>query len=362
MEPIKKIIESFDIQGQIADIQPFGSGHINDSYKATTKEKSDPNYLIQHINHEIFTDVDGLMQNILDVTNHLKNELDKPINAKIDQLVLEPILTSTGKAYSEENGFWRVYVFLDDLRSYDQAQSEEQLYEGARAFGYFLRLLEDFPKENLNITIKAFHNIETRLKIFSEVCSRESVEALTSQVKEEINYVYQVGDDMCTIQRLLDAGKIPMRVTHNDTKFNNVLLDANNKGRCVIDLDTVMPGVVHYDYGDGIRSGASKANEDEQDLQMIELDLERFKAFSEGYLDSTRECLTTTEIETLARSSALFPFLMGVRFLTDYLDGNQYYKTAYLEHNLVRARAQLHLSKLALGQMKDLKAIIKKYS
>ena len=362
MEPIKSIVESFKIEGQISDIQPFGSGHINDSFKITTVEDSCPNYLVQRINHNVFPDVDGLMQNILDVTNHLKNELSKPANSQIDQLVLEPIFAHSGKIFIEQEGYWRVYVFLDDLKSYDQAQSEDQLYEGAKSFGYFLKLLDDFPKENLNITIKDFHNIKSRLEAFSTVSTQEGVEILTNQVSEEIEYIYKVADEMCTIQLLLEAGELPLRVTHNDTKFNNVLLDENDKGKCVIDLDTVMPGVVHYDFGDGIRSGASIASEDEQDLQLIELDIDRFKAFAEGYLDSTRECLTTTEIETLARSSALFPFLMGVRFLTDYLDGNNYYKITYSDHNLVRARAQLHLSKLALDRMKELNSIVKKFA
>lgn len=362
MKSIEGIVQSFSIEGQITDIQPFGSGHINDSFKVTTQENPNPNYLVQRINHKVFPDVEGLMDNIVNVTTHLKRELSKPENSRVDQLVLEPIFTLDGKTHIEQGGYWRVYTFLDDLKSYDQAQSEDQLYEGAKAFGHFLKLLEDFPKEDLNITIKDFHNITSRLETFSTVSTQKGVKTILSEVKKEVNYIYEVADEMCTIQLLLEAGKIPLRVTHNDTKFNNVLLDENDKGKCVIDLDTVMPGIVHYDFGDGIRSGASIASEDERDLQVIELDMDRFKAFTEGYLDSTRECLTPIEVETLAGSSALFPFLMGVRFLTDYLDGNNYYKIAYPDHNLVRARAQLHLSRLARRQMKELNSIVKKFA
>ncbi len=352
----------FNIEGEISEIKATGSGYINDSYKVTTKKSEDPNYLLQGINHNVFPDVESLMQNILDVTSCLKAELSNPVHVEIDQLVLEPILTKSGTSYVEEDGFWRMYTFFDDFISYDQAQSEDQVYGGARAFGHFLFLLRGFPKDALAITIKDFHNVIARLSTFYDVYASLSDDEIRSQVKEEIKYISEVSDDMCAIQRLVEAGSVPLRVTHNDTKFNNVLFDQNDRARCVIDLDTVMPGVVHFDFGDGIRSSASQAKEDEQDLHLVDIDMARLAAFAEGYLDSSREILTPTELDSLASSVALFPFMMGVRFLTDFLDGNKYYKIGYPDHNLARARSQFHLSKAAMKRMKDIHSSVKKFS
>lgn len=346
------IINLFAISGEVAEISPFGSGRINDTFKVTTTEDHQPNYLLQRINHQIFSDVEGLMQNITGVTNYLKTELKKPIYKDARQQVLEPILTHSGRPFVKKNGYWRMYLFLDDLKSYDRAESLDQVYEGAKAFGLFLKLLHDFPRERLITPIKDFHNIMLRLDTLNAVYSKSG--SIKEHVKEEIRYIYEMADEMSIIQKLMDVGKIPIRVTHNDTKFNNVLLDENNKARCVIDLDTVMPGIVHYDFSDGIKTGTCLVDEEEQDINLFGIDLARFEAFTTGYLEHTRDLLTPIELDYLAPSAALFPYMQGVRFLTDYLQGNTYYKTKYPEHNLTRARGQLQLSRRILERKKDL--------
>jgi len=305
--------------------------------------------------------VPGLMRNITEVTTYLKKELAKPENKDVDQQILEPILTLTGDSFVKKNGYWRMFVFLDELKSYDQAESAEQVYEGAKSFGLFIRLLKNYPAKSLSVTIKDFHNIVVRLENLSNAYDSLEDGTFKQEVEQEIAFIDEVADGMSVFQELANAGKIPIRVTHNDTKFNNVLLDQNDIARCVIDLDTVMPGIVHYDFSDGIRTAACLAAEDERDLSLVDIDLERFEAFTKGFLENTRDMLTQVELDYLARSSALFPYMMGVRFLTDYMQGNTYYKIDYPDHNLVRSRAQLHLAKRILGRMAELESIVRKY-
>ena len=246
------------------------------------------------------------------------------------------------------------------MKSENIARNTNQIYEGAKAFGNFLCLLRDYPINQLNYTIPDFHNMILRMNQFDEAIRNTKKDL--AQVKEEIKLVSEHGDRMCVLENLNRMKAIPLRVVHHDTKFNNVLFNNHDKGMCVIDLDTVMPGIVHSDFGDGIRTGAATAGEEENDLNKIALDIDKFRAFTTGYLESTSDILTSKEKEHLIDSVLLFPFMQGVRFLTDYLNGNIYYKTSYEDQNLNRARNQFRLFKHINKRIKELAQIINQSS
>ncbi|MEO9804817.1 MAG: aminoglycoside phosphotransferase family protein [Reichenbachiella sp.] len=351
---INKIINQFDISGEIQDTQPFGSGYINDTYRAKNTDNAQPDYLLQRVNHEVFKDVPAMMENIRMVTDHIKK------NSSLDwnQETLEIVKTIDGQLFTKHHDdYWRMFEFKKGTKSYDVVETPEQAYQGAFAFGTFFRLLSDFPAEKLTDTLPEFHNIILRLEAL-EKAVKDDVRGRASKVKEEIDFVRAIASLMCEIEHLKLGGKIPLRVTHNDTKFNNVLLDENDKGICVIDLDTVMLGIVHYDFGDGIRTSTNTAKEDETDLQLVNFDMKKFEAFTEGYLDACRDILTTIEIEYLGLSGALLAYIMGVRFLTDYLMGDVYYKIDHENHNLDRSRTQLELTRQITERQKDIKNVV----
>ncbi|MDW3652592.1 MAG: aminoglycoside phosphotransferase family protein [Bacteroidia bacterium] len=355
---IKSLINCFQIKGEIKEALPFGSGHINETFRLINKDTCGKDYLLQKINHHIFKDVDGMMNNIHLVCQHLEEVFAK----ESDQESLEVILSIKGKPFvrDSEGCYWRMFDFKSELISYDIAETPEQIFEGARSFGIFMRSLADFPVEKLVDTIPDFHHVGFRIRNLRVAVEEDKVNRV-KECKELIDYAFSVTESVSRIQKAGEQGLIPMRVTHNDTKFNNVLLTKRGKGRCVIDLDTVMPGYVHYDFGDGIRTTVCTAPEDEEDLEKIVLDMERFEAFAAGFLAETRESLGEKEIELLAVSGALFAYLMGIRFLTDYLEGDIYYKTHFAGQNLQRAKAQLYLCKRILAEEKELTEIIQKY-
>ena len=352
---IRAIASQFQLLGSIESITPFGSGHINDTYKVVMKDGEAPDYLLQRVNHLVFKDVPGLMDNILRVTRFLS---DKILSASDQYETLEVILTPKGEpfCYCSEQ-YWRVFVFKGHLQSFDYPESLDQVYASGLAFGKFLNYLQDFPASSLNITIPDFHNVIWRLQNFDKAVKKDAVGRL-NEVRSWVEYVYEVGEDMSIIEQLGKSGHIPLRVVHNDCKLNNVLLNQQNQGICVIDLDTIMPGFVHYDFGDGIRTTATTAVEDEPDYSLVQLDLEKFKAFTEGYLTPTKSILSELELEYLNHAGGLFSFLMGIRFLTDYLMGDVYYKIKYPTHNLIRAQNQLTLTKRLNEQKAAMKQII----
>ena len=355
------IIGKFAIEGKMDRAEPFGNGHINDTFHIVSVVASCPDYLLQRVNHEVFKDVPGMMNNIWQVTEHINKKNNSTNNLSEKQETLELIKTNEGDLYSkDENGsFWRVFVFKKGLKSYDLVETNDQAYEGAKAFGLFFKLLSDFPADSLTHTIPNFHNIILRLQTLKE-CIQKYPEGRTLEVKKEIKFVFDIADKMCEIETLNNAGKIPLRVTHNDTKFNNVLLSKEDKGICVIDLDTVMPGVVHYDFGDGIRTGKTNAEEDELDLNLVQFDIYKYEAFAAGYLDSTRDILSAIEVQYLGISGALFAYIMGVRFLTDYISHDVYYKIGYPTQNINRARCQFELTRKILSRLPELNQIAQK--
>ena len=253
-----------------------------------------------------------------------------------------------------------MFVYIRNHRSYDIVDTEAKAFEGGRAIGRFVFMLSDLPGDSVAETIPGFHNIEKRLKALSESISADRADRRRF-VAGEIDEILKRSGEMSHILRLGREGKIPLRITHNDSKFNNILLDENDKALCVIDLDTVMPGYVHYDFGDAIRTAACTAAEDETDLSLVSFSVPLFEAWTKGFLGETREILTPTEKEWLAFAPRLITYAQTVRFLTDYLDGDVYYKTKHTEHNLERTRTQLHLLKSMEQQSESMERIVRKY-
>ncbi|MTI87981.1 MAG: aminoglycoside phosphotransferase family protein [Balneolaceae bacterium] len=348
------VIHKFSISGTPVKAVPFGGGHINKTYKVTTQEEHSADYLLQRINHNVFSDVKGLMENIYKVTAHIKKK-----TALGEEHVLTIVKTRDDKLYYKNgNGYWRVFEFLKGAQSFDKAQTQKHAFEGARMFGLFLKDLADFPVGELHITIKDFHNIDFRLRQFEEAL-KSADEDLIEQAAGQIHLVQKYSDLMSGIYNKAVSGGLPLRVTHNDTKFNNVLLNKDGMGQSVIDLDTVMPGFVFYDVGDGIRTGVINADEDEQDLDDVVLDIDKYQAYIEGYLDGTGDILTPEELKSIPYSGAYMAYIMGVRFLTDYLNGNIYYRVRFPEHNYYRSRCQLYVTSLLLEYTRTIKSLMK---
>lgn len=336
--------EKFKIQGNIVSSVPFGSGHINDTFKIVTDSDINEQYLLQRINHHVFRNVDGLMDNIEKVCLHLKQKLAHLGQEEVAKRTMTLIPTWDGQHYyKDENGdFWRVFILIPDTRSYDILETTDQAFSGGMAFGQFQKQLSDLDPTTIVEVLPNFHNIEFRMNNLREAIANDRA-GRVAEVQDLLDYIFEREDKMRTILELGRANKLPLRITHNDTKFNNVLLDSNDQVQCVIDLDTVMPGYVAYDFGDAIRTIINSAAEDEADVSKIVLNVPLFEAFTAGYLSEAKEFLSEIEVESLIHGVHLLPYMQAVRFLTDYIDGDTYYKIGYPEHNLVRTKAQLKL-------------------
>lgn len=346
MEPdLRRIFSRFRAEGSFLEGKSFGPGHIHDTYRIITAEKECNDYILQRLNSNVFRDIPGLQENMERVTSHLRKKIAAIAgsNPERECITLVPD-RETGKSFitDEEGRYWRLMVFISDHRSYERVDSRHKAYEGGRIIGKFQALLADLPGKPLNETIPRFHDIASRLDTFHQVVSRDPVSRAAS-VKEEIEAITSREEEMKTILRLGAAGKIPLRITHNDTKFNNILFDSNDRALLLIDLDTVMPGYVHYDFGDAIRTATNRAEEDAADLSSVSMDIEIYRAYAEGFLSETRNTLNTTEIEYLPFAPKLLTYIMATRFLTDFIDGDNYYKIGYPLHNLQRVRVQLTL-------------------
>lgn len=356
---LNHIISQFRMQGDIKQITPYGSGHINDTFLVETTNEERPNYILQKINHHIFKDVPALMNNILRVTQHLQHKFNQ---RKTDQLAgqaLTLVLSQSAKPYyqDEDGYFWRTYLFIKDTCFYDIVPNADTAFRGGRAFGLFQNLLADLPAPPLHETIPHFHNLDSRLENFKKALEIDRCQR-AAEIKSLIGFINQRSDAMRTILTLGEQNKIPLRVTHNDTKFNNVLLSTKHDSECVIDLDTVMPGYLQYDFSDTVRTATNTAAEDEADLSKVHMDINLFTGFAKGFLSEAASSLNQYEVEQLSQSADLLPFLIGVRFLTDYLDGDRYFKTHFEHHNLQRAKAQFQLVRSIEAQKPQLKQII----
>jgi hypothetical protein len=356
---VASVFKHFQVEGEFSGAEPYGSGHINDTYLISTKQHK-PDYILQRVNHSIFKNVPMLMDNIVRVTDHVRHKLSQMPGHDAARETLTVIRAEDNKPYYQdaEGNFWRLYIFIDQCQTYDVVNSAAKAFEGGRAFGQFQSLLADLPGKPLFDTIPDFHNITLRLARLEKAVV-EDVAKRSHEVASELSFVRELSDSMKTILTLGAAGKIPQRVTHNDTKFNNVLIDnASGKGLCVIDLDTVMPGYVQYDFSDSIRTATNTAAEDEKDLSKVSMNLELFSAYTRGFLSQVKTALNPVEIAQLAPCANLLPYTIGVRFLTDYLEGDHYFKTHFPGHNLQRARAQLQLVKSIQQQLPEMRAVI----
>ncbi len=338
------VAAKFSMEGTYASGRPYGSGHIHDTFLIETREKGCPDYILQRINHAIFRDVPRLMENIVRVTEHLRGKLSAMPGADPDRDVLTVISAADSRPFhrDEKGDFWRCYLFIDGHGSFDLVPDPELAFEGGKHFGLFIKLLSDLPGPPLHETIPGFHDLEIHLQRFLDALQADPCRRAAAQAAETA-FILERAEDMKRIKRLGQAGAIPLRVTHNDTKFNNILFDRQGRGLCVIDLDTVMPGYVHYDFGDAIRSGCNRAREDEPDLERVGMDMALFTGYAGGFLSALNGCLTGEETANLAFSAKLFAFLIGLRFLNDHLAGDGYFKIAYPGHNLQRARVQFRL-------------------
>ena len=351
------IVQRFQLTGNSFTYEPFGAGHINDTFLLRNDQAD--SYLLQRINHQVYKNVHGMMRNIRRVTEHLRQKIASSDDPSL-LTTLQVISTHDGDLFYQDaaGNYWRVLTFISDSVAYDVATSPVQAREAGRAFGQFQALLHDLPGEPLIEVISDFHHMGGRLTKFAQALDADVVQR-AAQVPDEINFVRQRADEMLALYRLVETGQLPQRITHNDTKLNNVLLDPlTHRARCVVDLDTVMPGTVLYDFGDAIRTTANTATEDEPDLDKVQLHLPYYEAFAQGYVSEARAFLTDREIEHLAFSARYMTFIMGLRFLTDYLAGDVYYKTHHPEHNLQRARNQFQLVTRMEAQYDEMVRII----
>lgn len=336
------ILSQFDLKDKVVSAEPFGNGHINDTLKVTT-EGGDIKYVLQRINHLIFTNVDMLQENIRIVTTHIREKLEAAGTADIDRRVLTFFPTKDGKNYYfDGENYWRVSLFIPRSKSYEEV-TPELSYEAGRAFGDFQTMLSDLPEGTLGETIPNFHNMEFRLQQFREAVAAD-VAGRVGAVRQLIDEIEQRADAMCIQERLYREGKLKKRTNHCDTKVNNMLFDADtDEVLCVIDLDTVMPGFVLSDIGDFIRTAGNTGAEDDENLDRVGVNIPIFEAYTRGYMEKAQAFLTPMEIKLLPYGGRLLTYMQTVRFLTDYLNGDTYYKIHYPEHNLVRTKAQFKL-------------------
>ena len=357
------IVRQFEFEGDFVLAGPYGSGHINDTYAAIFRMNSkNRRYILQRINHHVFRNPEGLMNNIETVTDHLRQKiLAADGDPQRETLTLIP--THEGECYkrTESGEYWRAYIFIENARTYERVESLDHVYNAAWAFGNFQNLLSDLPVSLLTDTIPGFHNTKKRFEAFLQVVDADD-HNLAQTSKSEIEFVMSKKEQTSILVDLIEQGELPERITHNDTKLNNVMIDDDTgAGICVIDLDTVMPGLSLYDFGDSIRSFANPASEDDRDLSNVQLDINVFDRYTQGYMEAVRDTLTPSEIEYLPLSAMLMTLECGIRFLADHLQGDTYFKIQRENHNLDRCRTQFKLAQSMEEHFDEMVNIVEKY-
>lgn len=359
LEQIVNALKNFKVEGKIRGFYPYGNGHINDTFLVVSDEKngSEHKYVLQSVNNNVFKKPEQVMENIEKVTEYLKDVVSNPREV----LNLVPTYNNSTYYLDKDGMCWRMYDFVADSICIERPDDMNDFYQCAVAFGKFQRYLTDFPADTLYETIPDFHNTPKRFNDFLNAVKLDKCGRVDG-VREEIKFLIE-RENFYSV--LLDAqrdGILPLRVSHNDTKSNNVMLDSStHNALCVIDLDTIMPGFSVTDFGDAIRFGANSADEDEKDLTKVSLDREMFKIYTKGFLEGCGGQLPDEEIMLLPEGAKMMTIECGMRFLTDYLEGDTYFKTSYPEHNLVRCRTQLKLVKDMEENWKELKSIVKQY-
>jgi len=365
VEQIREAIDNLCFKGTCVEHMPWGNGHINDTFLLVFEgeEKQAVRYILQRMNKNIFTEPVKLMENIVGVTSYLRKIIIGN-GGNPDRETLNVIPAKDGKTYYVDSmgEYWRGYTFVEDAACFDKVEKPEDFYESAVAFGNFQRLLADYPAETLHETIKDFHNTKARFAVFKQVVEAD-VCGRAASVQKEIEFVLAREEIANYFTDMLAKGELPLRVTHNDTKLNNIMMDnETGKGICVIDLDTVMPGLAMNDFGDSIRFGASTAAEDEQDLDKVWCDMDLFEIYTKGFVEGCGGKLTKKEIELLPMGAKTMTFECGMRFLTDYLQGDTYFKIHRENHNLDRCRTQFKLVADMEAKWDTMAEIVKKYN
>ena len=343
-ENFELIAKIFEIDGEIISIDPISNGIINQTYDVKIlEENTERRYVFQRLNIFVFKNPKRIMQNIEKITTHISAKLEDA--GKSRDCVMHFAHRANGKNYyTIDGGFWRVSEYVPNTVTFNSCEDLEKLRSAGKAFGEFQTMLADFDASELFETIPNFHNTRSRIAVLMRHINEDPC-GRVDEVTSEIDRIKAYKDLAMRLNELVDSQELPLRVTHNDTKINNVLFDKDTgEAKTVIDLDTVMPGLVAHDFGDAVRFAANTASEDEQDVSKISFDVERFRAFAEGFIPEIATSLTRLEIETLALGAFTMTVELAVRFLDDYITGDQYFKTLYRGHNLVRTRAQLALA------------------
>ena len=357
----KAVRKKFKIYGDFVSATPYGSGHINDTLRVIINQGgTEVHYIFQRINENVFKNPPVLMDNIKRVTEHIFNKIEQEGDTEITRHTLYVIKAKDDKSYvqDDEGKYWRAYIFIENASTFDVIENAQQAYEAASAFGLFQKDLVDLPGGRLHETIPDFHNTPQRFANLEKAVMTDAF-GRAKDVQAEIDFVIKRKADVAVLTNLLAEGKISERITHNDTKLNNVMIDdKSGKGVCVIDLDTVMPGLVHYDFGDMVRTSTSPAAEDEKDLSKVTMQFHMFESLLRGYLSTAGDFLTPIEREYLPFAGKLITLEIGIRFLTDYLEGDIYFKTHSEGHNLDRCRTQFKLVESIEEQMDDMMALL----
>ena len=347
MKEYKSVAESFCLEGNVLEICPYGEGHINLTLLVTTDKKR---YILQKMNTKVFTDPDSLMANICGVTEHLKSRGIETLNV---------VPTKKGEQFLKGEACYRVYDFIENTVTHQKVTNPEVFKNSGKSFGEFQNYLAEFDASKLTETIKRFHDTPNRFANFKAALAEDKMNR-AKDCHEEIDFILSHENTYGIAMQGLQDGSLPLRVTHNDTKLNNILMDAKTgEARAVIDLDTIMPGSMLFDFGDSIRFGASTAAEDEKDLDKVHFDIQLFKAYAEGYCGAVKASITPREAELLPYGAYLMTIECGMRFLADYLAGDTYFATKYEGHNLVRCRTQIRLASEMEAQFEEMGAIIK---
>ena len=352
-EKLFEIASHFALEGAVASVEALGEGFINDTFVVKTSGSA-PNYILQRKNHIVFPDVPGMMDNIKAVTEHIKAKVTDPMR---ETLTVVP--ATDGKLYHKDGeNYWAVCLFIPDTVTYDRADSTALAYQGGVGIGRFQALLADFDKP-LNETIKGFHNIRWRFEQWDATIAADPA-GRVKDLQEEIEWVESRREEMLSFWSKVETGEIPTHVTHNDTKISNILFDRpTGNVLCAIDLDTVMSSTSLNDFGDAIRSYTNTGAEDDKCLDNVEMSIDMFRAYAEGYLSEQRDSMCASEKEWLAFAGRYITFEQVLRFLMDYIDGDKYYKIAYPDHNLVRTRAQYKLLQSMERQYEEMCRIVK---
>ena len=360
---VQEAIDGFKLPGELKECIRYGSGHINDTYRLTYETpQGTKRYILQRMSKSIFKKPVELMENVSGVTAWLRKKIIEN-GGDPERETLTLVKSNDGLPYFVDSTgeYWRVYLFIEGATCYDAVKDDNDFYQSAVAFGHFQRLLADYPAETLHETIKDFHNTPDRLEKFKKAVA-EDICGRAASVQKEIDFILEREELTHALYDLQLDGRLPLRVTHNDTKLNNIMIDdETGKAICVIDLDTVMPGLTANDFGDSIRFGASTALEDEQDLSKVSCDLHLFDVYTRGFIEGCGGALTDLEIDMLPMGAILMTFENGIRFLTDHLEGDHYYHIHRKGHNLDRCRTQLTLVKDMQEKLPQMNAIIQKY-